>query len=49
MSSEQRCTVTEIKSECTDMKLDAKKLSKAKHSMTDMRGGQEYMKAIEIF
>ena len=38
MSSEQLCTVTEIKRECFDVKLDAKKhLSKAKRSL--MGGG----------
>lgn len=39
MTSEQFCTVTEIKKECFDMKLDAKNcLSKAKRSV--MRGGE---------
>ena len=39
VSSEQLCTVTEIKKECFDVKLEIKKgLSKAQQSM--MEGGQ---------
>ncbi len=47
VSSEQSCTVTDIKSEWFDRKLK-KRLSKAKWSATNMRGVQGDVKVTEM-